>query len=363
MAGSISKIGNKFRVTFDFGMDANGKRLRKTVTASTESDAKKLLNEFEYNQQRNLVVQNMKMTFVEFLNHWLDNYVKYNCEETTLYGYNNIIFKHIAPYLGNFELQKLQPFHIQQYYKHLLDEKKLSPNTVHKHHACIRKAMDYGLKQQFVYRNVSDAVTLPKKERFVGQSYTKDELNTLLASVRDSQLELPVNLAGYLGLRREEIIGLKWKNINFNQRVIHIVEVRTSAGSKEVIKAPKTEKSKRDLHISDELLEVLLRGKCRQDEYKDTGYVYVRDDGRPYRVNTVTEQFKVFLERNGLPKISHDLWHTFASILYEAGVDLKAISEALGHSDLGTTNKIYTHRFDKIHKSTVNALSSALRPK
>jgi hypothetical protein len=168
MAGSITKIGMKFRVTLDFGVDGNGKRIRKYVTASTEAEAKKLLTEFEYNQQRNLVVQTTKMTFSEFLSHWMENYVKYNCEETTAYGYTNIIYNHIVPYLGSFELQKLQPVYIQQYYKHLMDEKCLSPNTVHKHHACIRKALDYGLKQQFVHRNVSDAVTLPKKERFVG---------------------------------------------------------------------------------------------------------------------------------------------------------------------------------------------------
>ncbi|WP_342476560.1 site-specific integrase [Paenibacillus sp. FSL H7-0350] len=369
MAGSITKVGTKFRVTFDFGTDSKGKRIRKYTSASSEAEAKKLLNEFEYNQQRNLLVQTTKMTFSEFLEHWIENYVKYNCEETTIYGYRNIIFKHIIPFLGNFELQKLQPGHIQQYYKYLMDDKQRSPNTVHKHHACIRKALDYGLKQQFVHRNVSDAVTLPKKERFVGQSYTRDQLNILLDRVENTKLELPVYLAGYLGLRREEIVGLQWKYINFKDRSIQIAEVRTSAGSKEIIKAPKTEQSKRVLYTTDELFEVLTRARERQEEYKwmlgdeyiDSGYVYIQDNGRPYRVNTLTEQFGLFLERNALPKIRlHDLRHTFASILYEAGVDLKAISEALGHSDLATTNKIYTHRFDKTHKKTINAMSTAL---
>lgn len=170
MAGNITKVGTKYRITFDFGRDSAGKRIRQYATASSETEAKKLLSEFEYNQQRNLLVQTTKMTFTEFLKHWMENYVKYNCEETTIYGYTNIIYKHIVPFLGNYELQKMQPAHIQQYYKYLLDLKNLSPNTVHKHHACIRKALDYGLKQQFVHRNVSDAVTLPKKERFVGQS-------------------------------------------------------------------------------------------------------------------------------------------------------------------------------------------------
>ncbi|WP_342476598.1 N-terminal phage integrase SAM-like domain-containing protein [Paenibacillus sp. FSL H7-0350] len=110
--GGITKVGTKFRVTFDFGTDSKGKRIRKYTSASSEAEAKKLLNEFEYNQQRNLLLQTTKMTFSEFLEHWIENYVKYNCEETTIYGYRNIIFKHIIPFLGNFELQKLQPAHI-----------------------------------------------------------------------------------------------------------------------------------------------------------------------------------------------------------------------------------------------------------
>jgi integrase len=372
MPGSITKIGTKFRVTLEMGRDTSGKRLRQYTTASSEAEAKKLLNEFEYNQQRNILVQTMKMSFSEFLSHWEENYVKYNCEETTSYGYKNIIYKHIAPYLGNIELQKLQPVHIQQYYKHLMDEKRLSPNTVHKHHGCIRKALDYGLKQQFLYRNVADAVSLPKKEKFEGQSYDRTQLNNLLNVVKDTKIESPIYLAVYLGLRREEIVGLKWKFIDFEQRLIHIYEVRTSAGSNEVIKAPKTDKSKRSLFITDELLETLLNHKQRQEEYRrlleveyvNSGYVYVKDNGKPYRVNSITEQFKAFLEKNHLPKLRlHDLRHTFASILYDEGVDLKAISEALGHSDLGTTNKIYTHRFDKTHKATVSAMSMALSKK
>jgi integrase len=372
MAGSISKVGIKFRVTLDHGVDANGKRIRKYVTSSTEEEAKKLLTEFEYNQQRNLVVQTTKMTLSEFLSHWMDNYVKYNCEETTTYGYKNIIDNHMIPKIGNFELQKVQAVHIQHYYKYLMDEKDLSPNTVHKHHACIRKALDYGLKQQFVHRNVSDSVELPKKEKFTGQSYTSDQLNTLLDGVRGTNLELPVYLAGYLGLRREEIVGLRWKYIDFKERLIHISEVRTSAGSKEVVKVPKTEKSKRSLYITDELLEVLLKTRERQleyekmlgDEYRKSDYVFVKDNGKLYRVNYVTTRFKKFLDKSNLPKIRlHDLRHTFASILYDEGVDLKAISEILGHSDLGTTNKIYTHLFDKTHKKTACAMSDALKRK
>lgn len=366
---SIQKIGKKYRVTLEVGKDANGKRLREYKTVTTHEEAKKILTEFEYNKQRNLLVNSDSIKVKEYLIYWMDNYVKYNCEITTVHGYENIINNHVIPFLGQIELQKLQAIDIQRYYKHLLDIKKLSPNTVHKHHANIRKALDYALKHQFVYRNVADAVTLPKKRRFQGKAYNKVELNNLLALVKGTKIELPVLLAAFLGLRREEILGLRWKSVDLENRIIYIDEVRVRAGKNVVVKQPKTEKSQRSLYISDEIYTLLLELKQNQEKYKKAlgkdydkqGYLYTHDDGKPYRVNSISDQFKKFLEKNNLPKIRlHDLRHTFASILYNEGVDLKSISEALGHSDLGTTNKIYTHRFDKTHKDTVTIMSKVL---
>ncbi|NOU53812.1 tyrosine-type recombinase/integrase [Brevibacillus borstelensis] len=366
----IQKMKNgKYRVTLEYGT-VNGERDRRYKTVETLEEAEKILIEFKYNKQRNLLVQPNKMTVTDLLEYWMDSDVKRNCEETTIYGYKNIIYNHVIPYMGDVDLQKLQPAHIQQYYKHLMDEKGLSPNTVRKHHANIRKALDFALNQQLIFRNVADLVKVPRQEKFEGQYYTQEQMVDLLEKVKGTRIEVAIYLACYLGLRREEICGLKWKNIDFDRRIIYIREVRVSAGKQTVTKTPKTDKSIRALHIEDELYEVLLKRKVKYDEnkkrigseFQDLGYVYSKTNGEPYKVNYITDQFREFLKKHQLPKIRlHDCRHSFASVLYDQGVDLKSISEVLGHSNVGTTDKIYTHRFDKTHKKTVSVISSSLK--
>jgi integrase len=370
MGASIDKIGKKFRITYDYGKDANGKRIRKFQTVATEAEAKRLVAEFNYNQQRGLLVMKNDITVADHLRRWMELYVRRNCQETTVYGYKNIIENHMIPYMSGIKLQDLQPVMIQQYYHDLEVRKKLSPNSVRRHHAVLRKALDFALNQQFVYRNVAESVVQPKKVNKEVQIYTLDQVKILLQKVKGTKMEVPVYLAVCLGLRREEITGLRWEHVDLKNRILRIVKVRTAAGDNNyIIKEPKTSKSRRTLYIFDEIYEVLVAQKewqAKQKEllgklYHDSGYVFVRDDGKPYRVNSVSEHFSDFLKKHGLRKIRlHDLRHTFASVMYAAGVDLKAISEMMGHSDISTTSRIYTHLFDKTHKEKLSVMSKIL---
>lgn len=367
---SIAKIGDKYRVTLEYGKDKEGRRIRSYETYITEKEAKRCLTDFEYKKNRNLLVQPESLTISEHLDKWIYFYVNNNCEATTKSAYLNIIENHMKPYLGHVRLQKLNPGQIQQYYYvHLLEEKGLSPNTVIKHHAVLRKSLDYALKQQLVARNVADSVTLPKKIKFQSGVYNEEQLKKLLELLVGEKIELPINLATYLGLRREEILGLKWENIDLEHKKLYIREVRVNAGNKVITKKPKTDKSIRTLSIPLKLYKLLSEEKKKQDyfksilkeEYNDAGYIYCHEDGRPFRVNTLTDSFRRVLKKSDLPKLRlHDLRHTFASILYNNGLDLKSISEALGHSDISTTSNIYVHRFDKSHQKAIDTFSNVL---
>jgi integrase len=372
MAGSIRKRGNKYQVIVELGRDVNGKRLRRYFTANSEAEAKKILTEQEYLLQQNSFLIPSDMTFGEFLNYWFDNYVKIKNEETTQAEYRRVLDKYIIPKLGNIQLQKLMPHHIQSYYKYLMEEVGLSPNTVYKHHANIRKALDYALKQKFVSTNVADAVELPKKVEFESNTYTVEQLEELLEKSKDTYLEVPIALAVYLGLRREEIVGLRWEHVNFEERVISIKEVRVRADKKIVTKKPKTKNSQRMLYIPDGLYDILKQWKDKQEYYKrlfgkkyvESDYVCTYFDGRPIKPDKLSKRFKEFLIKNNLPLIRlHDLRHTFATILYKNRVPIKNISKALGHANPTTTFNFYAYVLDEINKEATSTIDNLLNRK
>ncbi|MEW8963185.1 tyrosine recombinase XerC [Paraclostridium dentum] len=369
MAGSIRKRGNKYQVIVELGRDVNGKRLRRYFTANSEAEARKILIEQEYLLQQNSFVIPSDMTFGEFLNYWYDNYVKIKNEETTQAEYRRILDKYIIPKLGHIKLQKLMPYHIQSYYKYLMEEVGLSPNTVYRHHANIRKALDYALKQKFVSVNVADAVELPKKIEFKSNVYTPKQLNELLNKAKDTYLEVPIALAAYLGLRRSEIVGLKWRHIDLDKRVVYIQEVRVRSYDKIVTKAPKTQKSRRALYIPEGLYKILKRWKEKQEYYKtlfgdkyvESDYVCTYFDGTPIKPDKLSRRFKEFIEKNNFPPIRlHDLRHSFATALFRNRVPIKNISEALGHANPMTTFNFYAYVIDEINKEVTTTMDNLL---
>lgn len=376
MPASIQEIPNKknpskpkYRVQYELGKDENGKRIRETKQVSTMKEAKQLKEEFERQEKLNELPSLQTISLQRLLDKWKTNYMDVNLAGTTRYGYTNIINNHLVPFLGSKQVKQIQISDVEGYYSHLREVKGLSANSIHRHHALLRMVLDYAMRLQYITSNVANLAYLPKIERKEAKFYTKEQLKELLLLSKDTSLEPAIILAGMLGLRRGEIAGLKWENIDFEARVLHIVSVRTSAGSNKITKEPKTESSKRALYLIDYVYEVLLRLKEKQriqEEklgrlYYHSDYVLVKDDGIPPRANGISDQFLTFLKKHDLPHIRfHDLRHTFASVLHNNGVSLKDISTALGHTDIGITSKIYTHIMDKTHKSAVSAMNSIM---
>ena len=289
--------------------------------------------------------------------------MKPSVEPTTYAAYDLTIRKRLIPYFDKhfpkLLLRDVTAKHIQDYYTYELEELGVSANTVIHRHANIRKALQYAFKTDLIDSNPADKVQRPKKVKFETIPYNGEELEELFAAVKGTDLELGVILAAFYGLRRSEVVGLKWDAIDFDRKVITIrhTVTQTIVDGKYVELAKdrtKTKSSHRSLPLVPPFEALLKELRKKQEEYMDLcgnsycedylDYVYVNAIGQRIKPGYLTQAFPEFLEKHGLRRIRfHDLRHSCATLLYANGVALKDIQEWLGHSDIGTTSNIYTH--------------------
>jgi integrase len=280
MEGTLTRKGKYWYVVVDIGKDAHGKRIRKWHNTNCESktEAKKIKRKILSSLDDGTYVEPKKISFSEFILEWLEDDIKVNREATTYESYKQTIVKHIVPFFASIQLQKLQPIHIQKFYKHLLD-KGLSANTVKHHHANIHKSLRYALRMGLISRNVSEAIELPKVDKFYGNFYNEQQIDELLKVVKDTYIEVPVTITITMGLRRGEVLGLKWENVNLNTGEMYIINNRVRKGNDIIDKTTKTESSRRILIMPDELIKYLKKVHMRQRINKWTfGNEYNKDD-------------------------------------------------------------------------------------
>ena len=365
--GSITQRGDKYRVCFDYGVDREGNRVRKYRTFDTKRDATRAFNEHKVKMDKGTQIMPSEYTFAQWLDYWYKDIILPQIEETTAYGYRGMIENYLKPQLGEIRLQKLTARDIQQYYTWLMDEKELSPNTVIKHHNLLTNTLNAAERQEYITKNPMRAVSPPKKRQREAKFYTPEQLGILLDKAVGTRLELPVFICAYLGLRRGELCGLRWSDVDLEHQTITIENTRTQAGKKEIEKGTKTASSTRTLYLPDTLCDMLKAARehqqaCRaeyKNAYDDNDYVVVMEDGRPFRPNYLSELFGKFLADNDLPKIVlHELRHTFASLSNQAGIPAYNIGKALGHSTPATTQKIYTHLLDQTHMQAVEGVAA-----
>lgn len=363
MEGSLVKKGRCYYLVIS-KKDNNGKYRTDWINThcegktDAEKEKRKILNQME----NNLFLKYEKITFSDFIENWLENEMKIKIEETTYHSYRNIIINHIKPHFKDLLLQKLQPINLQEYYNKLIKQ-GFSANTVHRHHANIHKALKFALKMGMVARNVSDAVELPKRVRFKPSTYNKEQFDKLFDAIKGTYIETPILISAYMGLRRGEVLGLQWKNVNLENSVMQIKVSRTRISKDEIIKGTKNSSSERELYIPQEILKHLKELKGRQIEnkelfgtgYYDNDYVCCRVDGSPLGISYVTQKLRSILKNNNLKPIRfHDVRHSYATILYENGVSLKDLSDQLGHCNINITADTYTHPTMETKKRTAN---------
>lgn len=266
----------------------------------------------------------------------------------------------------------LKPQDIQDFYQSLFADGVVG-NTVIHYHALLRRAFQQAFKEERIDANPFDRVGRPKKNKFHGENYTQEELLTLLHLARGDVIYPAILLAGAMGLRRSEALGVRWSRIDWEKRTVlldtKIVEYRENGKKKvEPVEEMKNKSSRRTLPLPDPVVEMLQVQKEHREVYRKMfqgsynaqylDYVCVNQLGELLRPSYVTDHFRELLEKYGLRHIRfHDLRHTFASLLINQDVPLINVSNFLGHSDLSTTANIYAH-LDKASKQASAAVIS-----
>ena len=304
-------------------------------------------------------VDESEVLFADYVQSWL-KMIRPTVSAATYNSYRSMVDARIDRYFRELgvTLGALTPTQIQTFYQMILDDDNTT-NTVIHYHAVLHRALKNAVKKDIIDRNPADRVDKPRKNRYQAAHYSREEMLRLFSVIEGDPLEPAIRIAAYYGLRRSEVLGLKWDAINFKDKTISIRHkvVELTEGGKSILHGEdvlKTKSSVRTLPLLPVIEDLLRREKQRQETYRGLfrgayckdylDYVCVDQMGRLLRPNYVTEHFAWIIQKYGLRKIHfHDLRHTAASLLLANGVPMKQIQIWLGHSTFSTTADIYAH--------------------
>lgn len=364
-----------YYVSMELGRDENGKRIKQYRPFPTLAAARNGLRDFHAGLERERELERklapaQELDLSHWLEYWMDSIVRPNRAETTVYAYQKIIDNHIDPALGTVPLKRLTPKMVQEYYTETQRANGLSSNTMRRHHDLLSSALRSAVRQDVIPASPMERVEPPRVRTTESYFYNNQELKLLYQKIEGNILELAVKLAGSLGMRREEICGLKWENVDLQRHLVLIREARTAYGATIVQKETKNRSSVRTLYLPDEVYLLLEQEQARQQQerclqsptYNPTDHVILDAKGVPYSPNALSLAFTRFVKKNDLPRLTfHGLRHTFATIASCQGASLFDIGKALGHSTPATTGRIYTHLVDRTHEELVQRVSDALK--
>ena len=307
------------------------------------------------------------LSLQQWILSYLEEYKKNELKATTYSSYMGVYRKHIAESkLGKMQLEKVSVDNLQKYYSDKIKE-GYSSKTVRSIETIINSALDMAIKMRMISENPNLYTTIPKKIKYEAAVLSKEEVNRILTQARGEELYPIVITTVYSGMRKGEVMALKWENVDFEERKIYIKnslcrvvdEIPDDEGHRHaryVILEPKTKKSIHMIPMLDEVHDALMEQKRRQDAekvknkeiYQDRGLVFADCTGNFLAQRPFMDKYHRFLKKYGITNIRfHDLRHTFASLLIESDVSMKVVQELLGHSTISTSMDIYTHISDE----------------
>lgn len=375
MASINKRVGKNgeitYQIVFELGTDpVTGKRQRiyKTVKG-TKKQAQAVMDKMKVELERGYVYDPSNMKLEDWIIQWLDYYLP-NIEATTRTRYRNMIKTHIIPDLGHIPLKNLKTTSIQGWVNDLRNKKNLSPKSIRNIFLNLKAALSKAVVLRMLPYNPCEGVVLPKGTKYKADIYTVKEMNQLLELAKGEDIYIPVLLATNLGLRRGEILALRWEHIDFENGVAHICENRVITEDGPLTKAPKSAAGVRDITLGAQVLAELKHAHTQYNlnklamgaAFRDSGLVFSQEDGSAYRPESLTRMWSRFTDKHNLRHIRfHDLRHSCATAMLEAGIDPKTVQNRLGHSDISMTLNIYAHCTQNMDRNAAQKLDDLFK--
>ncbi len=369
--GSIRKRKDgRWEGRYTAGFDpATGKQVFKNVLGKTQNEVKEKLKKALEESQKLDFTRTGKYTVSQWMEEWFENVCTIKVRPSSHQTYRGYIDHHITPYIGKTPIEKLSTMDLQKLCRKLMDKgrveriesekqpKGLSAKTVRNIIQIISSAMDFAVAQKIITENPCKAVELPKVEKQEMQTIPAEQLQAFLTEAKASGVYEMYYIELSTGLRRGELLGLKWQDIDFKNGII-TVRRQVARVNGEITEAPlKTKNSYRRVSISPQAIEVLKAQKAKTN----SEYVFPSPTGGPISPDSVNNMLKRVLARASIPKVRfHDLRHTFATIALQNGVDIKTVSSVLGHFSAGFTLDTYAHVTTAAQKEAAVTMGNVL---
>ncbi len=371
VAGSIIKKGsNRYLVRLYMGL-VDGKRVYHSKTIhGNKKTAQQYLNKILREKDLGEFIKPSQELLAEYMNEWLEKEAKTRVREYTYQNYKDLVRLYINPVLGAVMLSNITPVQIKGVYSEMID-KGLSPKTVKNTHGVLKNALEQAVNWGKLPRNPADSVNLPRQKKKEMKVLSPEEAKIFVDAIVDSRWKALFSLLIATGMRPSEALGLKWKDIDFDNERVIINRSLTRVNGKWSLEETKTAHSRRTIPLPPSVIidlnehrkeQTSEKLKAEEGEYIDHGFVFATNKGSPLdKHNIVNRHFKPLLKSAKLPNIRlYDLRHTCATLLLSAGENPKVVSERLGHASITLTMDTYSHVLPNMQKTATDKLEKML---
>jgi integrase len=373
---SIYRDGDRWRGAVSLGYDEHGNRVRKKVSGRTRAEVNEKLRKL-HQQVDSGVIPDDRLTVQAFLDRWLAVNLPGTVAESTEDSYVDTVRLHLIPALGRKRLAKLTVADLDRLWKVKRDA-GYSSNSVRIMRTVLRRALGQAVREGIVSRNVAGLSVAPRIRAREGRTLTVDQARQLLDAAAGYGFETAVVLALVYGMRRGEVLGLRWSALDWEAgtlRVTHSVrrvkdrDVSSGRRTRLVVTELKTPKSRRILALTPELVTRFRQHRVRQAEaqmaagplWRDHGLIFASEVGTPMDPDNISHSFARLCERAGLGHWHpHELRHSGASLMLAQGTPLHVVSEVLGHASIAVTKDVYGHLLEGDKRAAAESMSRAL---